>query len=152
MPNQPPRYNQNQIRKRYQPSESVKFDIPALIDKNGNVLPNLIGEEGNNNAKDLAYKLSKSDGVSINQIRKFYDNFLKIYFSRLSIDAKKVQLIMMKAQLEYAQSRLKMQNFTNLINNGLSLVIKSDDNNFQDNIHAMKLHFESIVGYFPKSN
>lgn len=131
--------------------------IDALIDENGNVLKRLVSDLEKDNVKDLAELLSRESNdksknpIEKNQMRKFYDSFLKIYSNKSSsIDSKKIQLLMLKAQAEYSERRLKISDFKVFISNRIELVVKSDDKSFANNLNALKLHFEALVGYFPK--
>ncbi|MCX7878088.1 MAG: type III-A CRISPR-associated protein Csm2 [Ignavibacteria bacterium] len=130
--------------------------INSFFDNSGKILRNLISDEGNPNVKTLAEQLCRSTNnndkkpIEKNQLRKFYDNFLKIYHSQASDDVKKVQLLMLKAQAEYAEKRLKIRDFKEFISNRISLVVKQEGDNFKKNLDAFKLHFEALVGYFPK--
>lgn len=130
--------------------------INSFFDDNGKILKNLISDEGTENVRTLAVKLSERGNnndikpIEKNQLRKFYDNFLKIYHSQTSDEAKKVQLLMLKAQAEYAERRLKIRDFKEYISNRISLVVKQEGEHFKKNLDAFKLHFEALVGYFPK--
>lgn len=130
--------------------------IEALTDNSGNVLKNLISDNGENNVKDLAELLSRKTEdknkkpIEKNQLRKFYDMFLKIYFVQSSEDAKKIQLLMLKAQSEYSERRLKIIDFKEFISNRINIVVKKNGEEFINNLNAFKLHFEALVGYFPK--
>jgi len=143
---------QNQKQKQ---NQNFRFNVNRLIDDNGLVLKGLISDMGENNVKELAESLSKDYGeqikkITINQVRKYYDNFLKIYHNKADIEEKKIQLIMLKAQVEYSVKRLKFINFGEFFSNRISIIVQSDDELFQKNLDAFKLHFEALVGYFPK--
>lgn len=130
--------------------------ITSLIDENGNVLKNLVSDMGDNNVKSLAELLSRRTDnkakkpIEKNQLRKFYDSFLKVYNNRSSDDSKKIQLLMLKAQAEYSEKRLSISDFKDFFSNRIELVVKSDGETFRNNLNALKLHFEALVGYFPK--
>jgi CRISPR type III-A-associated protein Csm2 len=132
------------------------LNITALTDENGNVLTNLVSDFGSDNVKELAELLSRKTNdkfkmpIEKNQLRKFYDSFLKIYNNKSSVDSKKIQLLMLKAQAEYSEKRLKISDFKKFFSNRIELVVKSDSVSFTNNLHALKLHFEALVGYFPK--
>jgi len=123
--------------------------------KEGKLKPELISDIGENNVKDLAdYLTQKGEGkddkpISTNQLRKFYDSFLKIYITEQDDDAKKIQLLILKAQVEYAGKRLNIKRFGKFINNRISVLIKTQD--FKSSLDAFKMHFESLIGYFPKN-
>lgn len=129
-------------------------DIKKLVDENGIVLKNLVSDFGENNVKDLAEFLGmrSTKPIDRNQLRKFYDSFLKIYFSNSSNDSKKIQLLMLKAQAEYSERRLKIIDFKKFFANRIDLVVMSEDSTFKCNLEALKLHFEALVGYFPNKN
>lgn len=130
--------------------------ITSLIDENGNVLKNLVSDLGDNNVKSLAELLSSKTvdksrkPIEKNQLRKFYDSFLKIYNNRSSDDSKKIQLLMLKAQAEYSEKRLYISDFKDFFSNRVELVVRSEGDSFRNNLNALKLHFEALVGYFPK--
>lgn len=132
------------------------INITSLVDSSGNVLTSLISDIGNNNVKELAELLSQKSQdknkkpIEKNQLRKFYDSFLKVYFSQSSEDAKRIQLLMLKAQAEYSERRLKIKDFRDFFSNRIEIVVKSNDEQFKNNLNAFKLHFEALVGYFPK--
>jgi CRISPR type III-A-associated protein Csm2 len=124
------------------------------LDANGLIEKSLINDTGDKNVKDLAEYLAKDEGeskkISINQVRKFYDTFLKIYHNNSLSDEKKIQLIMLKAQVEYAVKRLKIYNFGKFFDNRINILVKSENEIFLKNLDAFKLHFEALIGYFPK--
>lgn len=130
--------------------------ITALTDSNGYVNKNLISDVGESNVKDLADLLSRKSEdknrkpIEKNQLRKFYDMFLKIHFAQSSEDAKKIQLLMLKAQAEYSERRLKIRDFKDFISNRIDIVVKKNGEEFENNLTAFKLHFEALIGYFPK--
>jgi CRISPR type III-A-associated protein Csm2 len=146
--------NRNQSQEQRKPE--FKYIRTSLIDGNGNVLPNLISDIGDNNVKDLALYLAGDDQKQLtsNQARKFYDAFIKIVSQQGSDDnAKKIQLLILKGQAEYSSKRpaVKMgqnKHFKDYLDNCINLVIKSDD--FKNNLKAFKLYFESLIAYLPK--
>ncbi len=86
-----------------------------------------------------------------NQIRKFYDSFLRIFNSKGLIDKeKKVQLLMLKSNAEYSSNRLGTKSFEIFLNNRINIVLKKEGKEFEKYMEALKLHFEALVGYFPK--
>ena len=138
----------------YQQEEYKKFEINGFYN-NGSILVNLISDVGEANVKELSEFFYKRKGeqdkeINASQLRKFYDSFLKIYFSETDDDNKKVQLLMLKAQLFYANTRLRLSSFTKIMANRIHLVVSSSNADFKKNLDAFKFHFEAIVGYFPK--
>jgi ribosomal protein L20 len=123
------------------------LNITALTDENGNVLTNLVSDFGSDNVKELAELLSRKTN---DKFKMPIDSFLKIYNNKSSVDSKKIQLLMLKAQAEYSEKRLKISDFKKFFSNRIELVVKSDSVSFTNNLHALKLHFEALVGYFPK--
>lgn len=111
--------------------------------------PSLINDEGDNNVASLAIELKNLSRLNSNQLRKFYDSFLRIYNSQVNDEAKKVQLLVMKANVEYAAGRLKIFEFANFIKDRVNIVIKREED-FNKYLEAFKLHFEALVAYFPK--
>jgi len=123
---------------------------PFYVD--GKINPSLINDTGINNVAEIAayFKNNPKSRLNSNQLRKFYDSFLRIYNSRVNDDAKKVQLLMMKANVEYAANRLKIFEFADFIKNRVNIVIQEKEN-FDNYMNAFKLHFEALVAYFPKN-
>lgn len=123
--------------------------------KDGVIKQELISDTGQNNVKDLADFLTKKvedkydKPISTNQLRKFYDTFLKIYNTEQDEPAKKVQLLLLKAQVEYSVKRLYIKRFGNFMANRINIVLKT--NNFKENLDAFKMHFEALIAYFPKN-
>ncbi len=109
----------------------------------------LINDEGKNNVADIAILFKEKRKLNINQLRKFYDSFLRIYNSKVDDDAKKVQLLVMKANVEYSAGRLKIFEFADFIKDRVNTVIKQNED-FNKYLEAFKLHFEALVAYFPK--
>lgn len=110
----------------------------------------LIDDTSEDNIKSIASDFKNSTKLNSNQLRKFYDSFLRIYNSNLSIDEKKVQLLVLKANAEYAAGRLKIRPFAEFINDRVNTVLQRDDD-FNKYMDALKLHFEALVAYFPKN-
>jgi len=130
----------------------------------------LISDQGTNNVKELGKILYESceletnetdkkgkrkrikfnSQLTNNQIRKYYDSFLKIYYSVVEPDVKKIQLLMLKANAEYSAERNGTYRFGKFLNNRLSLVISKSGDDFQKYLDAFKLHFEALVGYYPR--
>ncbi len=115
----------------------------------GKINQSLINDVGENNVAALALFLKKHSKLNSNQLRKFYDSFLKVYNSNVSDEAKKVQLLVMKANVEYAAGRLKIFEFANFIKDRVNTVI-SQGEKFNQYMDAFKIHFEALVAYFPK--
>lgn len=95
-------------------------------------------------------KIKINAPLTVNQIRKYYDSFLKIYYSQVDEDTKKIQLLMLKANSEYSSERLSTFRFGIFMNNRINIVIKKSGEEFQKYLDAFKLHFEALVGYYPK--
>jgi len=116
----------------------------------GKINPALINDQGQNNVSVLANQLKEGKSrLNSNQLRKFYDSFLRIYNSKVDDEAKKVQLMVMKANVEYAAGRLKIYEFADFIKDRVNTVIRRNDD-FNKYLEAFKLHFEALVAYFPK--
>jgi len=112
--------------------------------------PALINDEGQNNVADLAAYLKDHTKLNSNQLRKFYDSFLRIYNSSINDESKKVQLLIMKANVEYAAKRLKIIEFASFIKDRINTVLQQNED-FKKYMEAFKLHFEALVAYFPKN-
>ena len=116
----------------------------------GKINPALINDQGQNNVSVLANQLKEGKSkLNSNQLRKFYDSFLRIYNSKVDDDAKKVQLMVMKANVEYAAGRLKIFEFADFIKDRVNTVIQQNEK-FTEYMEIFKLHFEALVAYFPK--
>ena len=121
----------------------------------GKVKPELISDIGQNNVKELAEFLTRKvedrydKSITTNQLRKFYDSFLKIYITEQDDNAKKIQLLLLKAQVEYAEKRLYIKRFGKFMRNRVEVLLKAE--NFKLNLDAFKIHFESLIAYFPKN-
>lgn len=113
--------------------------------------PALINDIGENNVAQIARMLKEKSKLNINQLRKFYDSFVRIYDSQLDKESKKVQLLMLKANVEYSAGRLKIIEFANFFKDRVNTVLNQDEN-FSDYMYALKLHLEALVAYFPKKN
>lgn len=92
------------------------LEINGFLEE-GKVKPELISDIGQNNVKELAEFLTRKvedrydKSITTNQLRKFYDSFLKIYITEQDDSAKKIQLLLLKAQVEYAEKRLYIKRF-----------------------------------------
>lgn len=131
------------------------YNIEKFLDENGLIIKPLINDSGEKNVKELAEYLARDEGeikkITVNQVRKFYDTFLKIYYNKSLFEEKKIQLIILKAQVEYSVKRLKIVNFGKFFNNRINILVKiNNEDEFQKNLDAFKLHFEALIGYFPK--
>lgn len=89
--------------------------------------------------------------LSNNQLRKYYDNFLKIYNNKVDEKEKKIQLIMLKANAEYSAKRLHTHRFKEFLSNRINLVVAQNGEAFDKFLKAFKLHFEALVAYYPKN-
>lgn len=135
------------------------LEINTFFDSNGNLLPNLISDSGIGNIKEIIdfireYKKEKdyrNEKLNINQLRKFYDTFLKIYNTKVDEKEKKIQLIMLKANAEYSAKRLHTNRFKDFLSNRINLVVSQNGEAFNKNLKAFKLHFEALVAYYPKN-
>lgn len=134
-------------------------EIKSFFDSNGNLLPELISDNGPGNIKELIefireYKKDRdyrNEKLNINQLRKFYDTFLKIYNTKVDEKEKKIQLIMLKANAEYSAKRLHINRFKEFLSNRINLVVAQNGDNFNKYLKAFKLHFEALVAYYPKN-
>ncbi len=137
----------------------TSLEIKSFFDKEGNILPELISDSGNGNVKELIEFIRennrdqnyRNEKLNINQLRKFYDTFLKIYNTKIEEKEKKVQLIMLKANAEYSAKRLHTNRFKDFIKNRINLVVSKTGEDFNKNLKAFKLHFEALVAYYPKN-
>jgi len=137
----------------------TSLEIKTFFDKDGNLLPQLISDSGSGNIKELIefireYKKEqnyRNEKLNINQLRKFYDTFLKIYNTKVDEKEKKVQLIMLKANAEYSAKRLHTNRFKEFLSNRINLVISQNSEAFEKFLKAFKLHFEALVAYYPKN-
>lgn len=94
----------------------------------------------------------KVEPLKRNQLRKFYDSFLRIYDARIEEEEqKKVLLLMLKANGEYSANRLNIRRFEIFLSNRINIVLKKEGKEFEKYMDALKLHFEALVGYFPKN-
>lgn len=133
--------------------------INTFFDNQGNILPQLISDEGEGNIKELIDYLReqirdkgyRNEKLNINQLRKFYDTFLKIYNTKVDEKEKKIQLIMLKANAEYSAKRLYTNRFKEFLTNRINLVVSQEGENFNKYLKAFKLHFEALVAYYPKN-
>lgn len=96
-------------------------------------------------------KIKINEPLKGNQLRKFYDSFNRIYNSKIDENQKKVQLLMLKSNGEYSANRLKIKRFEIFLSNRINIVLKKSGKDFQKYMDALKLHFEALVGYFPKN-
>ncbi|MEJ5350988.1 MAG: type III-A CRISPR-associated protein Csm2 [Melioribacteraceae bacterium] len=87
---------------------------------------------------------------TLNQLRKYYDSFLKIFYSQVPEDTKKIQLLMLKANCEYSAERNEHRRFSMFMNNRINIIIKKSGEDFNRYLEAFKLHFEALVGYYPR--
>lgn len=133
--------------------------ISSFFDSNGQLLTNLITDTGGGNIKevidflnepirDRSYRNSK---LNINQLRKFYDTFLKLYNTKSEEKEKKIQLLMLKANAEYSAKRLNTNRFKEFLSNRINLVVSKYGEEFNKNLKALKLHLEALVAYYPKN-
>lgn len=135
------------------------LEIKSFVDTNGNILPQLITDSGNGNIKELIEFIRenikeqnyRNEKLNINQLRKFYDTFLKIFNTKVDEKEKKVQLLMLKANAEYSAKRLHTHRFKEFLANRINIVISKNGEEFEKTLKAFKLHFEALVAYYPKN-
>ncbi len=135
------------------------LEIKTFFDSNGNLLPQLISDNGSGNVKEIIDYIreeirdrnNRNEKLNINQLRKFYDTFLKIYNTKVDEKEKKIQLIMLKANAEYSAKRLHTNRFKEFLSNRINLVVTQNGENFNKYLKAFKLHFEALVAYYPKN-
>lgn len=141
--------------------------ITDFFDNTGKLLISLISDTGNKNLKQLIsllieqvkikderkpWKMEKiNETLKGNQLRKFYDSFNRIYNSKIEEQQKKVQLLMLKSNAEYSANRLTNKRFGIFLKNRINIVLKKEGAEFGKYMEALKLHFEALVGYFPKN-
>lgn len=133
--------------------------IKSFFDSNGELLPNLISDSGSGNIKELIEFLNqknkanenRNEKLNINQLRKFYDTFLKIYNTKIEEKEKKIQLLMLKANAEYSAKRLNTNRFKEFLSNRINIVVAQNEEEFNKSLKAFKLHFEALVAYYPKN-
>jgi CRISPR type III-A-associated protein Csm2 len=146
------------------PLETGKITIQDFFE-NGNLKSTLINDYGEANIKDVIQllrenisdpkdksgkkKLNKE--LNINQLRKFYDDFLRIYHSKIQENEMKIQLLMLKSNAEYSSNRLTTKRFEIFLSNRVNIVVKKSGDEFKKYLNAFKLNFEALVGYFPKN-
>lgn len=137
-----------------------EITIEDFFDQSGNIKLELISDMGENNLMktiDLLRETVKDGRKKINdtlrgtQLRKFYDSFLRIYHSKVTEEEKKVQLLMLKSNGEYSSNRLKIARFGIFLDNRIKIILKKNGTEFDKYLEALKLHFEALVGYFPKN-
>ncbi len=135
------------------------LEIKTFFDSKGNLLPELISDSGKGNIIEIIEKIRENIGnqnyrnekLNINQLRKFYDTFLKIYNTKVEEKEKKIQLIMLKANAQYSAKRLHTNRFNEFLSNRINLVVSQNGESFQKYLKAFKLHFEALVAYYPKN-
>lgn len=146
-----------------------KLEISDFFNSDNVVKNELINDVGTNNVKEIAELMNEkiedpvlkdrskrpiihSKDIKINQIRKFYDSFLNIFNAQVvPMNEKKVRILMLKANIEYSANRLEIRTLEIFIKNRLDIVLKQNDQKaFDRYLNAFKLHFEALVGYFPK--
>ena len=133
--------------------------ITSFFDDKGQLLTPLITDEGEGNIRELIEYLreqikdrnNRNEKLNINQLRKFYDTFLKLYNTKSDEKEKKIQLLMLKANAEYSAKRLNTNRFKEFLANRINLVIAKSGEDFNKNLKALKLHFEALVAYYPKN-
>jgi len=137
----------------------TSIEIKTFFDKDGNLLLQLISDSGSGNIKELIEFIReyikvqnyRNEKLNINQLRKFYDTFLKIFNTKVEEKEKKIQLIMLKANAEYSAKRLHTNRFKEFLANRINLVVAQNGDSFNACLRAFKLHFEALVAYYPKN-
>ena len=133
--------------------------ISSFFESGGQLLTSLITDKGDGNIKDLIEFLreqnrdryNRNEKLNINQLRKFYDTFLKVYNINAGENEKKIQLLMLKANAEYSAKRLNTNRFKEFLANRINVVVSRSGDDFIKNLKALKLHFEALVAYYPKN-
>ena len=134
-------------------------NITSYFDSSGQLLTNLISDQGSGNIREIIEYLreqnrdrdKRNKKLNINQLRKFYDTFLKVYNNKTEESEKKVQLLMLKANAEYSAKRLNTNRFKVFLANRINIVVSKSGEDFIKNLKALKLHFEALVAYYPKN-
>jgi len=134
-------------------------NITSYFDSSGQLLTNLISDQGSGNIREIIEYLreqnrdrdKRNKKLNINQLRKFYDTFLKVYNNKTEESEKKVQLLMLKANAEYSAKRLNTNRFKEFLANRINIVVSKSGEDFIKNLKALKLHFEALVAYYPKN-
>lgn len=125
-----------------------------LLNKDGSINESLLGQGAIDTVESLMKSKKENNKVteapvSSNNLRKFYDQFLKIYDSRAGLHEKRVMLLMMKAHTHYSVKRLKYVQLDNFIKDRIDNVLSSTtEDDFKKRLKAFKLNFEAVVGYF----
>ncbi|GMU87662.1 MAG: hypothetical protein AMXMBFR48_29030 [Ignavibacteriales bacterium] len=133
------------------------YSIEGFFNSRNVIKTELICDMGDNNVKDLAVRLANGDEsagdkkLKVNQLRKFYDSYVRIIRVDIPDDQKKVQMLMFSANAQYSGDRLKLRLFKLFIKQRVGFVIQSSDDLFTKACEAFKLHFEALVAYFPKN-
>jgi CRISPR type III-A-associated protein Csm2 len=133
--------------------------ITSFFDSSGQLLTNLISDQGSGNIREIIEYLreqnrdrdKRNEKLNINQLRKFYDTFLKVYNNKTEESEKKVQLLMLKANAEYSAKRLNTNRFKEFLANRINIVVSKSGEDFIKHLKALKLHFEALVAYYPKN-
>lgn len=138
----------------------MEIEISSFLDSGNQIKAELISDQGSGNIKEIiaflqepahfVKKNKKDKELKINQLRKFYDSFLRIYQCKENETVKKVQLLMLKANAEYSANRIGITRFRRFLGNRIDIVLKKNGTAFEENLKAFKLHFEALVAYYPK--
>ncbi|GEM_PF-6069897 len=129
--------------------EMKDFLIDSFFDEEG-IFEWLISPDGYGNVDNLASILAKS-GMKNNQLRKFYDEIVKIYENfrkNGNIETAKQKLFILLALSEY--SKEASEEFKEIFRNRIDIITKSQDENFSKNLEMFYQHMLSLVGYFSK--
>ena len=118
-------------------------------------------DDNHKNVKEIGESLSKDatapypgenkvdKALSITQVRNFYHKFLQIYQKEADIKQKKISLLMLKANIEYSAKRMKTPRFAIMMHNRINIVVRSNEDDFEENIEAFNRNFEALVAYYP---
>lgn len=127
-----------------------------LINEDGSVREELLSKEADEVVELISKNVKQNNrtleaGVTSNNLRKFYDQFLKIYNSQTDYKSKRIMLLIMKAHTHYSVKRLKYIQFDKFISERIDEVLNSNSELiFNQKLKAFKLNFEVVVGYFKK--
>lgn len=132
------------------------YSIEGFFEDKGVVRSELICDIGKNNVKELALRLARGDEnandkpLKVNQLRKFYDSYVRIIRANIPDDEKKVQLLMFSANARYSGNSMRLKLLRLFIEQRIKYVLQAPESQFNKTCEAFKLHFEALVAYFPK--
>ena len=111
--------------------------IDDFFNEGKQLIKEMIYNEGNINVMNL--------GILLNTKEVNPQNNKDIINETLTIN----QILMLKANSEYSAERLKTKRFALFMHNRINMVVKRKED-FQKYLDAFKLHFEALVGYYPR--